>query len=100
MQTLRQLVFDNVPPIFTNILGQINKVLYRGLKYQCPLCMSNLESFLPLPGQFRVTLKIRGQTFTTANFETLNVENYLCPVCRCSDRDRLIALYLNGLEGE
>ncbi len=80
-----------------DFLGRINKVLYRGTDYECPLCASSLRSFLPLPGQFRIALKIRGRSFTALDFETLNVDNYLCPVCRCSDRDRLVALYLHRL---
>jgi hypothetical protein len=100
MQTLRQFIFDHVPPVLIDLLGQCNKIIYRGTAYQCPLCMSNLASFLPLPGQFRITLEIKGRSFTAPDFETLNVDNYLCPVCRCSDRDRLIALYLNRLTNE
>ena len=80
-----------------DILGQVNKVLYRGTTYQCPLCMSKLRSFLPLPSQFRITLEIEGRRFTPSDFETLNVDNYLCPVCRCSDRDRLLTLYLKRI---
>lgn len=94
MQTLRQLVFGNVPQVFVDILGQVNKVLYRGAEYQCPLCLSSLKSFLILPREFRITLEIRGRRFTASDFETLNVDNYLCPVCRCADRDRLSALFL------
>lgn len=100
MQTLRKLVSDHMPPILIYLLGQCNKIIYSGTAYQCPLCMSNLKSFLPLPDQFRVTLKIRGQTFTVSDFETLNLDKYLCPVCRCSDRDRLIGLYLNTRKNE
>jgi hypothetical protein len=100
MQKVKQFVFDHVPSFFTDILGRVNKVLYRGSTYQCPLCMSNLKSFLPLPREFRITLEIEGRRFTASDFETLNVDNYLCPVCRCSDRDRLIALYLKRLTNE
>jgi predicted SAM-dependent methyltransferase len=97
MQTLKQLVLGKVPPVFADILGQINKVLYRGAEYQCPLCMSSLKSFLTLPREFRITLEIRGRRFTATDFETLNVNNYLCPVCRCADRDRLSALFLKKI---
>ncbi len=94
MQKVRKFIFDHVPPIFTDILGRINKVRYRGLKYQCPLCLSSLKSFLPLPREFMIKLEIQGRRFTASDFETLNIENYLCPVCRCADRDRLSALLL------
>jgi predicted SAM-dependent methyltransferase len=94
MQKVRQFIFDHVPPVLTDILGRVNKVLYRGSVYQCPLCLSDLRSFQPLPREFQVTLDIRGSRFTFADFETLNSGNYLCPVCRCADRDRLSALFL------
>jgi predicted SAM-dependent methyltransferase len=100
MQTVRQLVLGHVPPVIADIVGQVNKVLYRGVKYQCPLCMSNLRSFLALPREFRITLEIRGKRFTALDFETLNVDNYLCPVCRCADRDRLSALFLKRIPQE
>ena len=94
MQKMKQIIFDHVPPVLTDLLGQVNKVLYRGSKYQCPLCLSDLRSFLPLPREFRVTLELQGRRFTASDFETLNIEHYLCPVCRCADRDRLSALFL------
>jgi predicted SAM-dependent methyltransferase len=100
MQKVRQLIFDHVPPVLTDILGQVNKVLYRGAEYQCPLCLSDLRSFMPLPREFRTTLEIRGLMFTLADFETLNADNYLCPVCRCADRDRLSALFLKRVPHE
>lgn len=100
MQIVRQLIFDHVPLVFTDILGQVNKVLYRGSAYQCPLCLSNLRSFLPLPSEFRISLEIEGRRLSASDFETLNVENYLCPVCRCADRDRLSALFLKRVPRE
>jgi predicted SAM-dependent methyltransferase len=97
MQKVKQLIFDHVPQVLTDILGLVNKVLYRGSAYQCPLCLSSLRSFLPLPREFRMTLEISGHRFTASHFETLNVDNYLCPVCRCADRDRLSALFLKKI---
>lgn len=97
LQSLRRLIFNHVPPVLTDLLGRFNKIIYRGTDYRCPICLSNLKSFLPLPREFRITLEIGGQTFTASDFETLNVENYLCPVCRCSDRDRLFALFLKRI---
>jgi SAM-dependent methyltransferase len=100
MQKVKQLIFDHVPPFFTDILGQINKVFYRGSKYQCPLCISNLRSFLSLPSEFRISLEIDGLKYTASDYETLNIGNYLCPVCRCADRDRLSALFLKKIPSE
>ena len=100
MQKVKQLIFDHVPSVFTDILGHVNKFLYWGSKYKCPLCLNNLRSFLPLPSEFRITVEILGRRFTASDFETLNVDNYLCPVCRCADRDRLSALFLKRIPRE
>ncbi|HXY53892.1 MAG TPA: methyltransferase domain-containing protein [Nitrospirota bacterium] len=97
---MKQLISDHVPQVLKDILGQVNKVLYRGAKYKCPLCLNNLRSFLPLPSEFRIALEIQGRRFTASDFETLNVDEYLCPVCRCADRDRLSALFLKRLPKE
>lgn len=81
-------------PVARSILGAINRVVYRGNAYECPLCGSHLRAFLPLPDHFKTTLHIAGMNFSESDFETLNVSAYQCPVCRCSDRDRLVTLYL------
>src|SRR6266545_3104918 len=76
------------------LLGKINNILYRGNKFYCPTCHSNTSRFFPLPDCFRVEVEILGKTFTVHNYETLEIDHYMCPICRCSDRDRLYALYL------
>jgi SAM-dependent methyltransferase len=94
MKLLRQLLYGYTPQIVRNLIGQFNKILYKGEDYQCPVCLNNLRLFYPLPDYFRVNLEIKGRVCTVYDFETISVENYMCPVCRCSDRDRLHALYL------
>lgn len=103
MASLNSILYfldNNTPNVIRNIAGAINKALYRGTKYHCPLCFSNLRLFHPLPQRFRVNLKIKNDVYTVYDYETLNVDNYLCPVCRCSDRDRLYALYIRSLSAE
>ncbi len=69
------------------------KIQFFGNHYQCPICMSHLRLFLPMPDRFRVDLNINGHQFTVNDYETFNIEQYLCPVCYSTDRDRLYALY-------
>jgi predicted SAM-dependent methyltransferase len=94
MNRLRQFLYKYTPQILRNLIGQFNRVVYKGEDYQCPICVSDLRLFYPLPDYFRVNLEINNRVYTVYDFETISVENYMCPVCRCSDRDRLHALYL------
>ena len=97
MQLLKRVIFDNAPPLLMDLLGLFNRYIYCGMAYRCPICLSDLKSFIPLPHEFTITLYMHGQRFTAFDFETLNVVNYLCPVCRCSDRDRLYALFIKKI---
>jgi predicted SAM-dependent methyltransferase len=94
MKSLRQLLYEYTPQVVRDLIGQFNRIVYKGKDYQCPICLSDLRLFYPLPDYFRINLEINGRIYTVHDFETMSVENYMCPVCRCSDRERLYALYL------
>ncbi|MDD5455808.1 MAG: methyltransferase domain-containing protein [Candidatus Margulisbacteria bacterium] len=38
----------------------------------------------------------QGFVYSPFHFETLNIFNYLCPVCKASDRERLYAMFLKN----
>jgi SAM-dependent methyltransferase len=78
-------------------VGFANKVLFRGSEHECPVCGSRLRAFLPLPRVFRTELEVAGRKYTFRDYETLAVDEYLCPVCRSADRDRLAALHLRNV---
>lgn len=67
---------------------------YFGDKYECPLCNTKLARFLPLPIYYFREMYENQFVHSIFQTETLNIENYLCPVCNCSDRDRLYYLYI------
>lgn len=48
---------------------------------------------LPLGPEFAAMLHANGFPFGARRFETLNVDEYTCPSCGSSDRDRLMGLY-------
>ncbi len=96
MGSLRKIAVGLVPQSVKDGIGLLHKYLYKGTEYQCPICMSSLKCFFALPKKFDVIINIKNKNYTVNDFETLNIENYMCPVCRCSDRDRLIALFLNN----
>lgn len=67
---------------------------YAGDKYLCPLCDSKLAYFLPLPMYFLREMYENQCIHSIFQGETINLEQYECPACHCSDRDRLYFLYI------
>ncbi|MDQ4121033.1 MAG: class I SAM-dependent methyltransferase [Acidobacteriota bacterium] len=67
---------------------------YVGDKYLCPLCGAKLAYFLPLSMYYMREMYENQAIHSVFHAETLNLENYECPACRCSDRDRLYFLYI------
>jgi SAM-dependent methyltransferase len=63
------------------------KLLYWGLRYQCPLCRSSLRTFLPFGARAPVfaSLQVVGGGYRP---------NARCPSCGCLDRERLVYLSL------
>ena len=61
--------------------------------YICPVCGAKLDSFLPLNPTYLQNKQKYQNPYSFEDVETLNVDQYLCPQCHASDRDRLFALY-------
>lgn len=63
----------------------------------CPICESRLKKFIPLfdicEGKFMADIEIGSKLYSVYGYETLNVENFLCPICGATDKARLYALY-------
>lgn len=62
----------------------------------CPICNGVFGNFLPLPTNYYQLFNQVGCPYSLDSFETLNCAQYSCPCCGASDRERLIALYLQG----
>jgi glycosyltransferase involved in cell wall biosynthesis/SAM-dependent methyltransferase len=62
--------------------------------YQCSVCGESINEFLPLSVFYLENMKKYGYPYTTADAETINEEQYACPHCGATDRDRLFACYL------
>jgi len=60
----------------------------------CSVCSSRFPNFLPLPAKYFEVFHRLKVFYSLEDFETLNVGQYSCPVCQCSDRDRLYELYI------
>lgn len=67
-----------------------------GAKYYCPVCANRINHFYPLPDFYFINAQKNGYPYKLEQAETLNYQNYSCPLCGASDRDRLYALYLKG----
>jgi SAM-dependent methyltransferase len=66
---------------------------YLGENFICPICQTELSHFLPLPLYFLKELNKNQHIHSIFQNETLNIEDYACPKCYSSDRERLYALY-------
>lgn len=63
----------------------------------CSICNSVFPNFLPMPEQYVRQINAFNVGYSLCEFETLNLAEYLCPVCGATDRDRLYALYFSTL---
>lgn len=78
------------------LLGRLRGAVLASPSY-CPVCATKVASFIPLATAMPTLqhdLESAGYELFDAA-ETLNREAYLCPVCACSDRDRLYALWID-----
>lgn len=63
---------------------------------QCPLCLSRVANFLPLPEAYVRFFNNLPVEYSLEDFETLNVGQYSCPSCCAADRERLYALFVRA----
>lgn len=71
------------------------RIKYFGFQRYCPVCTSRLRGFMPLPAFYAENALRHGWIHRLEDMETLNLQEYLCPLCQASDRERLYALYLD-----
>jgi len=64
-------------------------------KRKCALCHMEVDKFIPLDIYY--TNKMVQYGYQAGKPETINEEEYSCPFCYGSDRDRLYALFFNKL---
>ena len=96
---IKRWVPDSFRPIVLRVRYLVRGARYFGTRYFCPICGVHLRSFVSLEtiadGKFMSDLDIEGTRHTVYEYETLNVQNFACPVCGAQDKARLYALYLN-----
>src|SRR4051812_36226437 len=62
--------------------------------YSCPVCGNRVATFTPFGKGYVEHWERWGFDHKERDFETLNAEQYGCPFCGSSDRDRLCALFV------
>jgi SAM-dependent methyltransferase len=62
-------------------------------KYRCSVCARRVSTFAPLDADCLSALFAAGWKYPASAAETCNSDNYSCPHCGATDRDRLYALY-------
>ena len=70
---------------------------YLGNEYRCPVCEVRLRAFKPVWKSYGKEVEKYGWVHSGAAMETFNLAAYSCPACDASDRERLTALYLDGI---
>jgi predicted SAM-dependent methyltransferase len=64
----------------------------------CPVCGNGVSNFTPLAaicdGKFVRDTVVKHRRYPVSEYETLNVDQFLCPICGAQDKARLYALYL------
>ena len=76
LKSLKDLVINSFPVSSRKIYHTLNKFLYKGNKYYCPICEKGYNRFLPGPENIR--------------------SNSKCPGCSSLERHRLLWLYLKS----
>jgi len=87
-KTIKAILKTVIPSEFLPTLrAAMEKVVYFGFRYKCPLCNSRLRCFLP----FGLKLSVfREKKVVGGGYR----QNALCPICGSLDRERLLYLYL------
>ena len=70
---------------------------YLGSTYQCPICRTGLREFKPIWKSYWRDLEIFAPVHGKKVMETVNTAAYSCPRCDASDRERLMAIYLEAV---
>jgi SAM-dependent methyltransferase len=68
---------------------------YLGSTHECPVCGTRLRAFKPIWKSYWRDVEIFAPLHGKKEMETFNTAAYSCPRCDASDRERLIAIYLD-----
>jgi hypothetical protein len=88
MKPILSLLKPFIPTQFRHKLRALyERIYWFGFRYRCPFCESHLRSLLPIGLTFPV---LKEAHVVGGGYR----ESARCPICRSSDRERLLYLYL------
>lgn len=70
---------------------------YLGTDYTCPVCGVGLRAFKPMWKSYGRNAERFGHVHRHAAMETFNLKAFSCPKCDATDRERLMAIYLDAV---
>jgi SAM-dependent methyltransferase len=76
LRRIKNLIVNNFPTASRKTYHIVNRFIYNGDKYYCPICEKSFSKFLPGPGRIKKNVK--------------------CPGCSSLERHRLLWLYLKN----
>ncbi len=85
------------------VFRRYNKALWRAVKlprylgtqHRCPVCQVGLRAFKPIWKSYGRDVERFGYVHRHTEMETFNLKAVTCPKCDASDRERLMAIYLD-----
>lgn len=84
--------------MITGLKRVVKSILYNffgfALNKKCSVCGKKVIKFYPVSEYFLKKAKMNGWPYGVEDAETLNAEEYSCPHCGATDRERLYALYI------
>jgi SAM-dependent methyltransferase len=95
----QSLLYDTVRYHGKRLKRVIRLPRYLGNAYRCPICGVGLRAFKPMGWSYWRDTKKFGTIYPPSRMETFNVTAANCPRCDASDRERLIAIYLDQVFG-
>jgi predicted SAM-dependent methyltransferase len=79
------------------LLRKVRLAQYLGEAHECPICGARLRRFKPIWKSFLRKTAEAGYVHPLTAVETFNFTAYSCPACDASDRERLFALFFDGV---
>jgi SAM-dependent methyltransferase len=73
----------------------VNLPRYLGTSHACPVCGVHLRAFKPMWKSYGRNIERFGYIHRHAEMETMNLPAMTCPKCDATDRERLMAIYLD-----
>lgn len=87
--------------ITLGVRRRLAPVVHFGTRRLCNVCDHRIREFVPLGsilgGKFTDPIFVGEDPHQVTDFETLNVPEFMCPICGSQDKARLYALYMSSV---